>query len=123
MWGDSYETYFKNIDYYNNHKGEKLLLYYEDIITNKHKFINTLYDFLDVNNIEKKNYILSNIDKLYDLSSKGKNRAWAGINSNSIDYYYKKIPESIKEQFDNYINDKIKKYSFLNEKYNLTVPN
>ena len=110
---DSYENYFKNIDYYNNHKGKKLLLYYEDIITNKQKFINTLYDFLDVNNIEKKNDVLSNIDKLYYLSSKGKNRSWDGINSNSIDYYYKKIPESIKEEFDNYINDKFKKYPFL----------
>ena len=82
-----YEDYFRNIDYYNNHKGKKLLLYYEDIMTNKHKFINTLYDFLDVNNIEKKNYVLSNIDKLYDLSSKGKNRAWGGINSNNVDYH------------------------------------
>jgi len=120
---DSYETYFKNIDYYNNHTGKKLLLYYEDIITNKRNFINTLYDFLDVNNIEKKNYVLSNIDKLYDLSSKGKNRAWGGINSTTTDHYYKKIPKSIKEQFNNYINDKLKKYPFLNEKYNLTVPN
>ena len=62
--------------------------------------------------------MLSNIDRLYDLSSKGRNRSWDGINSNSIDYYYKKIPESIKEKFDNYINDKFKKYPFLNEKYN-----
>ena len=115
---DSYETYFKNIDFYNNHKGKKLLLYYEDIITNKTNFINILYDFLGVNNIEKKNYALLNIDKLYDLSSKGKNRTWGGINSNSTDYYYKKIPESIKEQFDNYINDKFKKYPFLDKKYN-----
>jgi len=116
---DSYETYFKNIDYYNNHKGKKLLLYYEDITTNKQKFINTLYDFLDVNNIEKKNYVLSNIDKLYYLSSKGKKRDWGGINSNSIDNYYKKIPESIKENFDNYLNDKLEKYPFLKEKYNI----
>jgi len=116
---NSYETYFKNIDYYNNHKGKKLLLYYEDIITNKTNFINTLYEFLDINKLEKKNYVLSNIDKLYELSSKGKNRAWGGINSNTTDHYYKKIPESIKEQFDNYINDKLKKYPFLNEKYNI----
>jgi hypothetical protein len=78
---------------------------------------------LDLNNIKKKNYVLSNIDKLYDLSSKGKNRSWGGVNSNSNDYYYKKIPESIKEEFDNYINDKLIKYSFLNKKYNLTVAN
>ena len=119
-WG-GYETYFENIDYYNNHKGKKLLLYYEDITVNKENFINVLYDFLELDNIEKKNYVLSNIDKLYELSSKGINRSWGGINSNSNDYYYKKIPESIKEEFDNYINDKFKKYRFLNEKYNITI--
>ena len=118
---DSYETYFEIIDYYNNHTGKKLLLYYEDITTNKENFINTLYDFLDVNNIEKKKYILSNIEKLYSLSSKAKNRAWDGIISNSNDYYYKKIPESIKEKFDNYINEKLIKYPFLNEKYNIKI--
>lgn len=116
---DSYENYFKNIDYYNNHTGKKLLLYYEDIITNKQEFVNTLYNFLDLNNIEKKNYVLSKIDKLYELSSNPKNRDWGGINSNSIDHYYKKIPESIKEKFDNYINEKLIKYSFLNKKYNI----
>ena len=118
---DSYENYFKNIDYYKNHKGEKLLLYYEDIITNRKNFINILYDFLDINNIEKKNYVLSNIDKLYQLSSEGKNRYWGGINSTTIDHYYKKIPESIKEKFKNYKNDKFKKYPFLNEKYSNTL--
>jgi len=68
----SYENYFKNIDFYNNHKGKKLLLYYEDILTNKKEFINKLYDFLSINNLEKKEYALSNIDNLFMLSSKGK---------------------------------------------------
>ena len=69
---DSYSRYFQNIDYYNNHKGKKLLLYYEDILTNKKEFINKLYDFLSINNLEKKEYALSNIDNLFMLSSKGK---------------------------------------------------
>ena len=51
---NSYENYFKNIDFYINHKGKKLLLYYEDILTNKINFINILYEFLNLNNIEKK---------------------------------------------------------------------
>ena len=118
---NSYETYFKNIDFFNNYKGKKLLLYYEDLLTNKTNFINTLYDFLDVNNIEKKNYVLSNIDKLYDLSSKGKDRSWGGINSKSTNYYYEKIPSSIKTQFDNYVNEKFKKYPILNVKYNTNM--
>ena len=115
---DGYENYFENIDYYNNHKGKKLLLYYEDIITNKENFINILYEFLDVNNIEKKNYVISNIDKLYDLSSKGENRSWEGITSKGVDFYYKLIPKFMKKEFDDYLNDKFKKYSFLNKKYN-----
>ena len=50
---------------------------------------------------------------------RGKNRSWDGKKSNSINYYYEKIPNSIKEQFDNYIDDKFKKYPFLNKKYNI----
>ena len=117
---DSYDTYFNNIDFFNNHKGKKLLLYYEDIITNKTNFINTLYDFLEVNNVEKKNYVLLNIDKLYDFSSKGKNRSWGSIRSNGkLNYYYKKIPTSIKMRFDQYINEQLKKHPFLKQKYTI----
>jgi hypothetical protein len=116
---DSYETYFKNIDFYNNFTGKKLLLYYEDLLIDKKKFINELCDFLDVDNIEKKNYVLSNIDKLYDLSSNGKNRSWGGVNSNNINFYYKQIPESIKPIFDKYLNIRLENYPFLREKYNI----
>ena len=117
---NNYDIYFKDIDLYNNHKGKKLLLYYEDILTDKETFINTLYDFLEINNKDKKDYVLSNIDKLYNLSLNAKKRAWGGNNSNGmLDFYYKQIPLSIKPQFDKYLNDKIKKYPFLNEKYNL----
>lgn len=115
---ESFEIYFKNIDFYHNHKGEKLLLYYEDIITNKKNFIHTLYNFLEIEKLEKKEYVLSNIDKLYHLSSTGKNRKWGGKNSNTIHYYYQKIPKSIKNKFDYYLKKKFKKYPFLKEKYN-----
>ena len=89
-------------------------------LTNKPKFINTLYDFLDVNNLEKKNYVLSNIDKLFQLCLNGKDRFWKGNNSHgNIDFYYKKIGAEFKERIDGYINDKIKKYPFLSEKYDI----
>ena len=116
----SFEIYFKNIDFYNNHKGKKLLLYYEDIITNKTDFINTLYNFLDINNFQKKNYVLRNIEKLYNLSANPINRTcWGGVNSNSINFYYKNIPNSIKNQFDSYLINKLKNYVFLKEKYKI----
>ena len=114
---DSYNIYFQNIDYFNNFKGKKLLLYYEDIITNKINFINKLYEFLSLNNIEKKNYVLANINKLYELSKKGKNREWGGVNSNNINFYYKNLPHIFKKNFDDYLIYKLKDYSFIEEKY------
>lgn len=119
---DSYETYFKNIDYFNRHRGKKLLLYYEDIITHKLEFINTLYDFLEIDNDQKRDYVVANIDKLYTLSSNGKKRSWGGIQShNNTDFYYKKIPDSIKPKFDNYLNHKLEQYPFLTIKYNIPI--
>jgi hypothetical protein len=117
---NTYENYFRIIDYYNSYKGKKLLLYYEDIITNKKEFIDKLYSFLDLNNLEKKNYVISNIDKLFILSATAKKRSWAGVHSNfQTNFYYKDISKSIKEDFDNYLNDKLKNYPFIREKYKI----
>jgi hypothetical protein len=116
-----FDNYFSCIDYYNNFLGKKLLLFYEDIITDKITFIKTLYEFLNIKYENKKNYVLENIDELYKLSSLGTNRAWGGINSNHVNYYYNKIPITIKENFDNYITNKLKtnKYDILKLKYAL----
>uniref|UniRef100_A0A6C0FD38 Sulfotransferase domain-containing protein n=1 Tax=viral metagenome TaxID=1070528 RepID=A0A6C0FD38_9ZZZZ len=118
----NFDMYFKDIDIYDNHKGKKLLLYYEDILTDKVTFINTLYDFLEINNTDKKAYTIENINKLFNLSlnpNKGC-RAWGGNNSNgNLDFYYKKIPQSMKPEFDRYLNEKLENYQFLKEKYNL----
>ena len=110
--------YFRNIDFYKNFNGKKILFYYEDIITNKKEFINKLYDFLELNNLEKKEYVLENIDKLYNLSLNGKKRNWGGnVSNGNLNFYYKKIPKLKKEQFDNYLNEQLKIYPFLKEKY------
>ena len=113
----SYESYFNSIDFYNNYKGNKLLLYYEDIITNKTEFINMLYDFLAINNLEKKNYVLSNIDKLFNLCKQCKNVS--NNSNNQLTCYYKNISNSIKNDFDIYLNQKLKNYPFIQKKYNI----
>ena len=118
----SFQRYFDDIDYYNNFKGEKLLLFYEDILTDKIKFVNMLYEFLNLQNEDKKKYVLDNIEELYILSLNGKGRAWGGNNSNNkLNYYYEKIPENIKKDFDKYIKDKmkLKQYLFIKQKYDL----
>ena len=78
----NYNKYFDCIDFYNKFKGKKLLLFYEDIVTNKKEFIHKLYKFLDLKKPEKKKYVLSNLDKLCKLSAQGKNRSWGGMGRN-----------------------------------------
>jgi hypothetical protein len=117
---NDFQRYFNNIDYYNTCKGDKLILFYEDILTDKKGFINKLYNYLALNNPNKKKYIMNNIDKLFTISLNGKNRAWGGNVSNTeISYYYKKIPNNIKGEFDNYLANKLIHYPFLKKKYNI----
>jgi hypothetical protein len=117
---DGFNSYFNSIEYYNNFKGKKILFFYEDIITNKVEFIIKLCLFLNNVKEEKKNYVINNIDKLFELSKNGKNRIWGGVNSDSINYYYNRISDlNFKKEFDNYIESKINnpKYDIIKSKY------
>lgn len=114
----SYNNYWNCIDYYANYNGKKIMFFYEEIITKKEKFINKLYNFLEVVNEEKKKYVLDNLQELYDISLNGKNRSWGGNRSNySLNHYYPQIPHEIKDEFDNYLAEKIQKYEFIEKKY------
>lgn len=117
-----YDSYFDSVEYFENFNGKKICFFYEDIITDKVRFIEELYVFLGCENESKKEYVLNNIENLYNLSSSGKNRLWGGVKSGSaVNFYYEKIEGKDKERFDEYINKKIStgKYCLLKEKYNL----
>lgn len=118
---DGYDLYFECIDYFNNFNGKKQMFFYEDICTNQIQFIEELYNFLNINNELKKEYVIQNIYKLYEISKKGENRIWGGVNSNSIHYYYDKINKNDKQRFDDYIKYKFdtNKYNVIREKYSL----
>jgi len=118
----SYNMYFKLIDYYKKSTADKIIFFYEDILSDKRKFITDLYNFLELKNPAKLAYALENIDHLYKLSELGKGRAWGGVRSNGeISYYYKKIPENIKKEFDTYLEKKLKtnNYNIIKKKYGL----
>ena len=118
---ESYELYFKCIDFYIKFKGNKILFFYEDIVTYKINFINSLYNFLNCDNKIKLDWVIDNIDLLYNESSIGTNRSWGGINSNSINYYYPKlINKRIRIKFDRFLEDKLinPNYQFIINKYN-----
>jgi hypothetical protein len=118
---DGYDKYFNIIDHFNSFNGKKLILFYEDIIIDRHIFIKKLYNFLDCRNESKLNYVLENIDELFDISKMGKGRTWGGVNSIGISFYYSKINEDLKCKFNEYIESKIQsgKYDILKSKYNL----
>lgn len=118
----SYEAYFRLIDYYLQCPGKKIMFFYEDMLTNRTKFVMDLYTFLGVHDSEKIKYVLENIDWLYDMCKKGEGRCWAGIKSNdSLNFYYPNISDKIKERFDEFIENKVTqpKFAFLRDKYGL----
>jgi hypothetical protein len=121
-WHD-YDTYFDNIEFFNSYNGNKTCFYYEDIITDKIKFIEELCNFLEEKNEYKKNYVIENVDKLYKLSAGGEGRDWGGIISVGKEWYYKDIKQEYKSTFDNYINDQMKtgKYELIRKKYFTTA--
>ena len=113
------ETYFTCLDYFNNFERKKCIFYYEDLITEKNKFIDELYNFLEVKNISKKEYVLENLDELYEISKKGTNRSWGGVKSNGVNYHYEKLNKTEKKLFDDYIKRKLdtNKYDIIKHKY------
>jgi hypothetical protein len=118
---DGYNMYFALIEYYTQFNGNKKIFYYEDIISNKISFIHELCIFLHCKNQSKIDYVIENIDALFELSKQGKQRDWGGVNSDSIDYYYKKCNGKFKLKFDYYIACMINthKYEILKNKYKL----
>lgn len=97
---------------------EKMFIVLRRYYNRQIEFINKFYDFLCLNNIEKKNYVLNNLDELFMLSLNGKNRIGGNNSNNELNYYYYKIPQNIKQEFDDYIEIKLRKYIFLKQKYN-----
>lgn len=119
----SYNAYFSLVDSYLSFPGKKCLLFYEDIITNRVSFIIQLYNFLGINDCDKLNYVLKNLDALFVQSINGKGRYWGGVRSNgNLVFYYPRITDKIKPQFDEYINKQLANpsYEFIKYKYNLT---
>ena len=119
---NKYNEYFDIIDYYNRSTAKKVCFFYEDMLQDKDEFIIKLYNFLEIKKPQKKEYVLKNLEELYTLSASGGYKGWGGVNSDfKTDYYYDKIPENIKQQFDDYLKTKLDtgNYDFLRIKYGL----
>ena len=106
-----------------NKECNKIIFFYEELLEFKEENINILYDFLKLNNIDKKNYTSSNIEKLYNLSLNGKQRSWGGNNSNSdINFYTNNLKnDNIHKEIDLYLKTAFDTPNLilLKEHYNL----
>lgn len=114
--------YFNLIEQYECHKGKKILFFYEDILNNKEKFINDLYNFLEINNKNKLDYVLNNLEELWhnSLNPISNRKSWAGNNSKQqVDFHFKKLKEEDKNIIKNNIFEKLKKYPLFFEYYTL----
>ncbi len=106
------EVYFNNIDFYEKFEGNKLLLYYEDIIQDKKETINKVYHFLGINNQEKLNNVLDNINTIYEETLRLSSSTNGAISSD-INYYSKKFKDTIYYKNNkSYINEKISTNSY-----------
>ena len=110
------KSYIDNIKNYDLFRGNKLLLYYEDILQNKKDAILQIYDFLKINNKNKLKNTLNNIKNIYNESLNISIKTGGGISKNNITKYYEKYKntERIKNVEKNIVGY-IKKYpKYLN---------
>jgi sulfotransferase family protein len=94
--------YINNIIEFDKYSGEKILIYYEDLITYPEKEIKRIFEFLNIEN-EKLVYLLNNIDKIKKASidSYTKNNLHSSITkgeSNNLSYH---ANENLTEQQQN----------------------
>lgn len=114
--------YFQLIDRYGAFKGNKMVFFYEDILTEKKKFIQQLYNFLSIDEPGRLKYALDNADDLFHISRQGSNRAWGGAKSNGqLHYHYERLSGPAKQQFDTALSKKLndKKYLWIKQEYSL----
>ena len=81
--------YFKLLHYYDTFEGKKMIIYYEDLLTDGDNVLLNLAKF--VPNIKGEYFLefIKNKDHLFYLSSNGKNRSWGGTNSNGeLNYHF-----------------------------------
>lgn len=103
----NFEWYMDIIQYYENYKGKKMILYYEDLINNPVVWVEQIYNFYNFNNKERFDYFKDNAKKFMDESKKinyknKKSNIYLGCYKNksgsNLTFYQNKIKkESLKK--------------------------
>lgn len=118
----NFAEYYRGVDFFLQFAGRKKLFFYEDMIEARAEFVRGLYDFLGVDAPQRLDYILANLDPLYETCRTAEGRYWGGARSVGADFYYKQLADgAVKREFDAYVAERARswRYGFLNAKYGL----
>lgn len=96
------KTYINNIKYFENFDGEKLILYYEDLIINYNLILNKICDFFDIDKSCISD-IMDNIDIYIKDSMKDYNKSMS--DGKLINFHRKKLLKRHSDIIDSYIHD------------------
>ena len=102
---NSLDGYINNIKLYDEFKGEKMHIYYEDLMTGLEpvedvlKFLNVKYDLSDFDEKEHRN----NSYNVYNNPSNGNKSATTMNNPLDFNHYSKLLDEKELVEYDNYI--------------------
>jgi hypothetical protein len=114
---EHYFDYITTLDYYDKHKGDKIIIYYEDFILNTQKELLKIIKFLGDYDAKLIDHYMNDID----FHKKSSRNIYNGIthhgctsldeNSDSNIYFHSaKIPNNIRIDIDDYISSNYKNY-------------
>ena len=103
--------YFSLIDYYITYEGDKKIFYYDDMVNNTESFIRELYSHIGENKDEKLQYVLDNMEYLYNLRMQRGYYVPPGI-TDTPEFWYDRLSNNEKSVIDEILNPYIN-----NEKY------
>jgi len=108
--------YYNIIDFYDKHKGNKLLVKYEDLINNNTKVADDVYKFFDCEDRNRLNDFKENLDKYRHMNKNVNGRRWLGsISGDDLDFHKNSFKSNFSE-FDRYIDEN---YLELKNKYDI----
>lgn len=108
------DGYFKLIQCFNSHKGDKIIISYNDLINDVDKVVKQISNFLST--FDRVGDFIENKNNLISLSKNAKKRAWAGSVSGDDLRYHQKRYNFDWSNIDDYI---IKKYDNILEEYEM----
>lgn len=116
---DMVDIYVELIEFYSSYKGPKLLLYYEDIITDVPGFVRELAKFIPCDD-ERSTYIEANADELFNFSYRAKyNVASIGMSNLKTSCYYEGAYPALRTRIDDFIEKNLTnhRFSFIMDRY------